>query len=380
MVKNTYGTGCFMLMHAGATPPQSHNRLLATVGWTIDNRTDYLLEGSVFMGGATVQWLRDGLGIIKQSADVEALALSVPDSGGVMLVPAFVGLGAPHWDAYARGTIVGMTRGTTAAHIARAAVEAIAYQSAELLAAMQKDADCAVHEVRADGGASRNDLLDAVPGRPAGRARRAPAGDGDDGPRRRLPRRSRGRLLVVARGDRGPVEGRAPVRAAAAGRAPRRDDGALVARGGACVSVLITVLAVQTGWKAVGAGVDESAEMAIEAIGLLAIAVVSLQIAQTITEEEVVRDAHISAPTRVRRYLSRFMVVVVVALSIEGLVGTFKALHEEPELLPHAASVLVAAALLMAGWGVFIRMNKAAEEIEPEAMEAAKSEDAKVDE
>jgi hypothetical protein len=146
------------------------------------------------------------------------------------------------------------------------------------------------------------------------------------------------------------------------------------------VSVLITVLAVQTGWKAVGAEVGESAEMAIEAIGLLAIAVVSLQIAQTITEEEVVRDAHISAPTRVRRYLSRFMVVVVVALSIEGLVGTFKALHEEPELLPHAASVLVAAGLLMAGWGVFIRMNKSAEVLEPEAMEAAKSEDAKVDE
>jgi glycerol kinase len=159
MVKNTYGTGCFMLMHAGNVPPASHNRLLATVGWTVDTHTDYLLEGSVFMGGATVQWLRDGLGIIRQSSDVEALALSVPDSGGVMLVPAFVGLGAPHWDAYARGTIVGMTRGTTAAHIARAAVEAIAYQSAELLAAMQKDADCAVHEVRADGGAARNDLL-----------------------------------------------------------------------------------------------------------------------------------------------------------------------------------------------------------------------------
>jgi glycerol kinase len=159
MVKNTYGTGCFMLMHAGATPPHSYNRLLATVGWTVQGQTDYLLEGSVFMGGATVGWLRDGLGIIKQSADVEALALSVPDSGGVMLVPAFTGLGAPHWDAYARGTIVGMTRGTTAAHIARAAVEAIAYQSAELLAAMQKDADCAVHEVRADGGAARNDLL-----------------------------------------------------------------------------------------------------------------------------------------------------------------------------------------------------------------------------
>jgi hypothetical protein len=146
------------------------------------------------------------------------------------------------------------------------------------------------------------------------------------------------------------------------------------------VSVLITVLAVQTGWRAVGAEAGESAEMAIEAIGLLAIAVVSLQIAQTITEEEVVRDAHISAPTRVRRYLSRFMVVVVVALSIEGLVGTFKALHEEPELLPHAASVLVAAGLLLAGWGVFIRLNKAAEELEPEAMKAAKSEDAKVDE
>jgi glycerol kinase len=159
MVKNTYGTGCFMLMHAGDAAPVSHNRLLATVGWKIEGHTDYVLEGSVFMGGATVQWLRDGLGIIERSDDVEALAASVPDSGEVMLVPAFVGLGAPHWDAYARGTIVGMTRGTTAAHIARAAVEAIAYQSAELLNAMQKDADCAVHEVRADGGAARNDLL-----------------------------------------------------------------------------------------------------------------------------------------------------------------------------------------------------------------------------
>jgi len=140
-------------------PPVSRNRLLATIGWKVDGRTDYMLEGSVFMGGATVQWLRDGLGIIKESSQVEALATSVPDSGGVMLVPAFVGLGAPHWDAYARGTIVGMTRGTTGAHIARAAVEAIAYQSAELLAAMQKDAACPVMEVRADGGAARNDLL-----------------------------------------------------------------------------------------------------------------------------------------------------------------------------------------------------------------------------
>ena len=159
MVKNTYGTGCFMLMHAGAAVPASANRLLATVGWRIGARTDYLLEGSVFMGGASVQWLRDGLGIIKQSADVEALAASVPDNGGVFLVPAFAGLGAPHWDPYARGTLVGMTRGTNRGHIARAAVEAIAYQSAELLVAMQKDAACPVLEVRADGGAACNDML-----------------------------------------------------------------------------------------------------------------------------------------------------------------------------------------------------------------------------
>jgi glycerol kinase len=159
MVKNTYGTGCFMLMHSGRHPRVSHNRLLSTVGWRVDGATDYMLEGSVFMGGATVQWLRDGLGIIRQSGDVEALASSVPDSGGVFLVPAFVGLGAPHWDPYARGTIVGLTRGSTKAHIARAAVEAIAYQSAELLAAMQKDAAIPVAEVRADGGAARNDML-----------------------------------------------------------------------------------------------------------------------------------------------------------------------------------------------------------------------------
>jgi len=159
LVKNTYGTGCFMLMHAGDTVPVSHNRLLSTVGWRVAGQTDYLLEGSVFMAGATVQWLRDGLGIIRQSSDVEALATSVPDSGGVLLVPAFTGLGAPHWDPHARATIVGLSRGSTGAHIARAAVEAIAYQSAELLAAMQKDADCAVTEIRADGGAARNDLL-----------------------------------------------------------------------------------------------------------------------------------------------------------------------------------------------------------------------------
>jgi hypothetical protein len=146
------------------------------------------------------------------------------------------------------------------------------------------------------------------------------------------------------------------------------------------ISLLLMVLAVMTGWKAIGAEVPDGAESAIEAIGLLAIAVVSLQISQTIAEEEVIRDAHISAPTRVRRYLSRFMVVVVVALSIEGLVGTFKALHEEPELLPHAASVLVAAGILLAGWGLFIRFNKDAEVLEPEAMKEAKSEDVKLEE
>jgi hypothetical protein len=144
------------------------------------------------------------------------------------------------------------------------------------------------------------------------------------------------------------------------------------------IALLLTVLAASTGWHAVGLASGEAAEQAIEAIGLLAIAVVSLQIAQTITEEEVIRDAHISAPTRVRRYLSRFMVVVVVALSIEGLVGTFKSLHENPELLPHAASVLVAAGILMAGWGAFIRFNRSAEELEPEAMAQAKREDVKL--
>jgi glycerol kinase len=164
MVKNTYGTGCFMLMHLGEHPVVSHNRLLTTVGWRVGGATEYLMEGSVFMGGATVQWLRDGLGIIEKSSDIEPLAASVPDSGGVFMVPAFVGLGAPHWDPYARGALVGLSRGSNRAHIARAALEAIAYQSAELMAAMQKDVaasnrDIPLTEVRADGGAARNDLL-----------------------------------------------------------------------------------------------------------------------------------------------------------------------------------------------------------------------------
>jgi len=164
MAKNTYGTGCFMLMNTGKAAIASQNNLLTTVGWTIpassnDAQTDYMLEGSVFMGGATVQWLRDGLGLIKQAAEVEELAASVPDTGGVVFVPAFTGLGAPYWDAYARGTILGMTRGTNKAHIARAALDSIAYQTADVLEAMYKDSTIALSELRVDGGAARNDLL-----------------------------------------------------------------------------------------------------------------------------------------------------------------------------------------------------------------------------
>src|SRR3954463_6847101 len=159
MVKKTYGTGCFMLMNTGTRPRASHNRLLTTMAWTRDRTATYALEGSVFVGGAVVQWLRDGLGIIRTSAEVESLASSVPDSDGVYFVPAFTGLGAPHWNPHARGTLSGLTRGTTRAHIARAALEAIAFQSAEVLAAMQKDAARPLIELRVDGGATANNLL-----------------------------------------------------------------------------------------------------------------------------------------------------------------------------------------------------------------------------
>ncbi len=159
MAKNTYGTGCFLLMNTGEQPMTSRHRLLSTVGWQRREQTTYLLEGSVFMGGATVQWLRDGLGLISSSAEVEALAASVPDNGGVYLVPAHAGLGAPHWDPQARGALFGLTRGSTKAHIARAALEAIAFQSADLLAAMEKDAGHPLSELRVDGGAARNDLM-----------------------------------------------------------------------------------------------------------------------------------------------------------------------------------------------------------------------------
>ena len=158
MAKNTYGTGCFMLMNTGAEPLASRHRLLTTIAWDCGGRR-YALEGSVFVAGAVVQWLRDGLGLIARSADVEALAASVADAGGVYLVPAFTGLGSPHWDPYARGTIVGLTRGTTAAHLARAALESIAFQSADVLDAMQADAGRALLELRVDGGATANDLL-----------------------------------------------------------------------------------------------------------------------------------------------------------------------------------------------------------------------------
>ncbi|HJQ19467.1 MAG TPA: glycerol kinase GlpK [Gemmatimonadaceae bacterium] len=159
MAKNTYGTGCFMLMNTGTKPIASKNNLLTTVAWQIGNRTEYALEGSIFIAGAVVQWLRDGLGFFPSSPQVERLAASVPDTGGVYLVPAFAGLGAPHWDQYARGTIVGLTRGTTKAHLARAALEAIALQTMDVLAAMQADAKIKLKELRVDGGASANDLL-----------------------------------------------------------------------------------------------------------------------------------------------------------------------------------------------------------------------------
>src|SRR5918993_859645 len=159
LTKSTYGTGCFLLQNTGTRPVPSTNQLVTTVAWQLNGRTEYALEGSVFIGGAVVQWLRDGLGIIQRSSDVEALAGSVPDAGGVFLVPAFAGLGAPHWDPYARGMMIGITRGTTAAHIARAAVESIAYQVGDLLDAVQGDAGIPLAELRVDGGAATNDLL-----------------------------------------------------------------------------------------------------------------------------------------------------------------------------------------------------------------------------
>ncbi|MGV3640937.1 MAG: glycerol kinase GlpK [Adhaeribacter sp.] len=159
MVKNTYGTGCFMLMNIGDKPILSSNKLVTTVAWQIKDQVNYALEGSIFIAGAVVQWLRDGLGIISDSAGVETLARTVEGSDGVYLVPAFAGLGAPHWDQHARGTMVGLTRGSTSAHIARAALESIAYQTMEVLQAMEADSGLPIRELRVDGGATANGLL-----------------------------------------------------------------------------------------------------------------------------------------------------------------------------------------------------------------------------
>ena len=158
-VKNTYGTGCFLLMNTGEKPIMSHNNLLATIAWKIGDKVNYALEGSIFVAGSVVQWLRDGLGIIKSSSEIEALAASVSDNGGVYLVPALTGLGAPYWDQYARGSILGISRGTTAAHIARAALEGIAFQTMDIVAAMEKDSGIRLGELNVDGGASRNNLM-----------------------------------------------------------------------------------------------------------------------------------------------------------------------------------------------------------------------------
>lgn len=159
MVKNTYGTGCFMLMNTGAQPVPSRNNLLTTIAWKINNEVSYALEGSVFIAGAVVQWLRDGLRLIQKSADIETLVATEPDNGGVYMVPAFTGLGAPYWNQHARGMITGLTRGSSDGHVARAAVESIAYQSMDVLQAMEADAGITIKEVRVDGGATVNDYL-----------------------------------------------------------------------------------------------------------------------------------------------------------------------------------------------------------------------------
>ena len=158
-VKNTYGTGCFLLMNTGTKPILSQNNLLTTVAWKIGDKVNYALEGSIFVGGSVVQWLRDGLGIIRSSSEIEALAASVPDNGGVYFVPALTGMGAPYWDQYAHGVICGITRGSTSAHIARAALEGIAFQTMDIVNAMEKDAGVKLSELKVDGGASRNNLM-----------------------------------------------------------------------------------------------------------------------------------------------------------------------------------------------------------------------------
>ena len=206
-VKNTYGTGCFLLMNSGEKPIASKNNLLTTIAWKIGDKVNYALEGSIFVGGSVVQWLRDGLGIIRSSSEVEALAASVPDTGGVYFVPALTGLAAPHWDQYARGAISGISRGTTAAHIARAALEGIAYQTLDIVGAMQRDAGVSLRgtEGRRRGGAQRP--ADAVPGRPARDEGHPSPRDGDHGAGRRLPGGAGRGVLGKRRGDQEAVAG-----------------------------------------------------------------------------------------------------------------------------------------------------------------------------
>jgi glycerol kinase len=211
MAKNTYGTGCYLLLHVGHEPLASKHRLLTTIAAS-PGKLEYALEGSVFTGGATVQWLRDGLGIIDKASDVEALASKVADHGGVYLVPAFTGLGSPYWDPHARGLMIGITRGTTRGHIARAALEAIAFQSAELLRCMTADAGQALKELRVDRVAQRPD--DAVPGRFVRCSGRQAEGNRDHRAGRGLSGRTRHRLLAVARRAARQLAGRSPLRAA----------------------------------------------------------------------------------------------------------------------------------------------------------------------
>ena len=206
MAKNTYGTGCFMLMHTGTKAVPSRHNLLTTVAWKLGGTTEYALEGSVFIAGAAIQWLRDELQIVRSAAELDQLAASVPDSGGVFVVPAFAGLGAPHWDPYARGAVLGLTRGTGRAQICRAVLEAIAFQSADLLACMEKDGGVALQELRVDGGARA--AARCCSSRPiSGRAGHPAEKCRDDRHGRGLFRRARGRSLDQPRGDRAQLGG-----------------------------------------------------------------------------------------------------------------------------------------------------------------------------
>ncbi len=231
LAKNTYGTGCFLLMNTGGKAVASTNNLLTTIAWQRDGRIDYALEGSVFIGGAVVQWLRDGLKIVRSAADIEALAASVPDNGGVYLVPAFAGLGAPHWDAYARGAIFGLTRGATSAHIARAALESHRLPERRRAGGDAEGRRHHAHRAARRWRRDREQPADAVPGRHPRRAGRAAQGAGDDRARRRLSRRARRRLLEGCCRCGRELEGRPRLRAGDAGE-PRRGAFRRLGQGG----------------------------------------------------------------------------------------------------------------------------------------------------